>query len=149
MKSNIIYFGKEVVLSCDGECSKAWGRNWHGKKCGEAPSDPGIYEGSNAKPTDKTHNKWCARSCERSHLIGTKPLDSVAGVKECINTIYGDTFLTPDIVMPDPWVSCVWIAIDTKKEKAIVVYLKEEGAEEVPYKGADYQNYLSIRGNNE
>lgn len=34
---------------------------------GEAPENPGTYEGGHAKPTCDTEkgNKWCARECER------------------------------------------------------------------------------------
>jgi hypothetical protein len=34
---------------------------------GEAPTNPGTYEGGEAKPTDKSQipNKWCVRECER------------------------------------------------------------------------------------
>lgn len=34
---------------------------------GDAPVDPGTYEGGEAKPTNKSEipNKWCVRECER------------------------------------------------------------------------------------
>ncbi len=67
-KTKIIYFGKNVILSCDGKCDKAWGINWIGKKIKPAPIDPGTYEGGHPKPIDKKHNKWCARECERSKM---------------------------------------------------------------------------------
>jgi hypothetical protein len=37
---------------------------------GEAPFDPGTYEGGHAKPTlpEDRLNKWCARECERSDI---------------------------------------------------------------------------------
>lgn len=68
METEIKFFGKSVILSCDGECSSAWGINFNGEKNGTAPVDPGTYEGGHAKPTDGKHNKWCARECERSNM---------------------------------------------------------------------------------
>lgn len=82
----IIYFGKELVLTCDAMCWKAWGINNRPQvqlsedpddfeyladdELGEAPTDPGTYEGMDmqGKPTRPTErlNKWCARECERS-----------------------------------------------------------------------------------
>ena len=39
---------------------------------GDAPADPGTYEGECAKPTDyddpTRQNKWCCRECERSRI---------------------------------------------------------------------------------
>lgn len=68
MKTEIRFFGKNCVLTCDGDCDHAWGTNWYDVKEKTAPVDPGTYEGGCAKPTDKKHNKWCARECERSNL---------------------------------------------------------------------------------
>lgn len=83
----IVYCGNRIVLVCDGQCHKAWGINNRPKiqldpdneddviwladdELGEAPIDPGIYEGGEAKPTypDARLNKWCARECERSEF---------------------------------------------------------------------------------
>ncbi len=68
MQTEITFLGQKCILSCDGDCEHAWGNNWHGDKEETAPVDPGTYEGGHAKPTDKTHNKWCARECERSSI---------------------------------------------------------------------------------
>jgi hypothetical protein len=37
---------------------------------GEAPTDPGTYEGDDAKPVNKQFipNKWCIRQCERCEM---------------------------------------------------------------------------------
>lgn len=38
-----------------------------------APEDPGTYEGDHGKPhveSGYNMNKWCARSCERSKILG-------------------------------------------------------------------------------
>jgi hypothetical protein len=67
--TRVLFFGQRVVIVCDGECDKAWGNNWHGPKGDKAPVDPGTYEGECSKPTDKCHNKWCARECERSGIF--------------------------------------------------------------------------------
>lgn len=75
------------VLACDGKCNKAWGiccrpqkqlsddpddyESLSDDELGEAPVDPGTYEGGHGKPSDPSGiNKWCHRQCERSHLVG-------------------------------------------------------------------------------
>lgn len=85
------YCNEDITIACDGKCSKAWGANNRPKamlsdddddyeflsddELGEAPADPGTYEGGHAKPRTKEDrlNKWCARECERSvyaHTLG-------------------------------------------------------------------------------
>ena len=84
----IKFFGQSVSIACDGKCHKAWGINNRPKiqlsddvddyeyksdlELGEAPLDPGTYEGGCAKPTCTSQrlNKWCARECERSSMVG-------------------------------------------------------------------------------
>lgn len=68
VRTQIIFCGQECLLICDGQCDMAWGINWVGEKSFPAPIDPETYEGEDAKPIDKKHNKWCARECERSSL---------------------------------------------------------------------------------
>jgi hypothetical protein len=81
------YFGAAMICVCDAKCHKAWGMNNRPKamlsdneddyeyladsELGEAPIDPGTYEGSEAKPTapDERLNKWCWRECERSVMV--------------------------------------------------------------------------------
>ena len=70
LATRVHFFGAPVVIVCDGRCEQAWGINWHGPKGETAPIDTGTYEGGCAKPTDKCHNKWCARECERSGIFG-------------------------------------------------------------------------------
>lgn len=82
LKKEIVYLGEHVLLACDGKCNKAWGvnnrpRNLSDLELDDAPSDPGTYEGSDAKPQNSSEvlNKWCARECERSHFFGIgKPI---------------------------------------------------------------------------
>jgi hypothetical protein len=87
LSKDIIYFGIPNVLICDGKCNKAWGINNRETNqlsddeddyetladddLGEAPEDPGTYEGDHAKPIydDEKLNKWCCRECERSVMI--------------------------------------------------------------------------------
>lgn len=84
----IVFWGERVLLCCDGRCSKAWGINhrprtqlsddeddiiWiRDSDLGEAPDDPGTYEGGHGKPSESDgpgrHNRWCARECERSSI---------------------------------------------------------------------------------
>lgn len=79
----ITYFSQPARVACDRLCSKAWGVNSRPRvqmgddaddyailaddELGEAPADPGTYEGGHAKPTspDQFPNKWCVRECER------------------------------------------------------------------------------------
>lgn len=91
MHKIVQFFGKTWALVCDGRCDKAWGLNrrprinfdekdpddiaWlSDNELGEAPEDPGTYEGGHGKPSStplsdpNEMNKWCARECERSNL---------------------------------------------------------------------------------
>lgn len=89
IQKEIIYFGQKAIIACDEKCNKAWGINnrpriqldenneddyvWLAdNELGEAPDDPGIYEGFEmcGKPQSKEErlNKWCCRECER-HFI--------------------------------------------------------------------------------
>lgn len=97
---DINYAFQPCTVACDGKCSKAWGINQRPRKylsgdpdeaetakewgrraddfvwfaddeLGEAPEDPGTYEGGHAKPLGPHEmNKWCTRECERSVLVG-------------------------------------------------------------------------------
>lgn len=88
LTTEIAYSGKPCVVVCDGNCAKAWGINNRPRvefdpkdpddmafladgELGEAPRDPGTYEGGHGKPgaTPSRHNKWCARECERSETF--------------------------------------------------------------------------------
>lgn len=82
----IAYFGQPAKVNCDGNCKKAWGINSRPKvqlssneddyaylsdgELGEAPADPGTYEGGHAKPPSALAfpNKWCVRECERCNM---------------------------------------------------------------------------------
>lgn len=85
----VTWRGDYIALACDGKCEKAFGINHRPKvildenneddyyfladhEVGIAPVDTGVYEGGHAKPTDKQHNKWCWRECERSVKGGNK-----------------------------------------------------------------------------
>lgn len=83
----LTYFGQRAKVACDGRCEKAWGISdrprvllgngtdpddyaWlSDAEVGDAPTDPGTYEGDHGKPVDVTGpehmNKWCVRACER------------------------------------------------------------------------------------
>ena len=80
-----------LAVACDGKCHKAWGYANRPRvqldpndeddyelladhEVGEAPADPGTYDGSamEGKPeagAKKKMNLWCLRSCERSVRI--------------------------------------------------------------------------------
>ncbi len=87
ISKQIRFFGQSATLACDGKCEKAWGINTRPRvdldpnnpddyyslsddELGEAPADPGTYEGGHGKPDadNKLESKWCARECERSTL---------------------------------------------------------------------------------
>lgn len=85
-ESIIQYFGQPAKVKCDGNCKKAWGNSSRPKiqisddiddfafqsdnELGQAPSDPGTYEGGDSKPTslDNFPNNWCVRECERCSI---------------------------------------------------------------------------------
>lgn len=90
-KATVTYFGQRVIVSCDGKCNKAWGIQNRPRiylkgedvdgddyvsladdELGEAPADPGTYEGDQAKPPSALYfpNKWCVRECERCYMDG-------------------------------------------------------------------------------
>lgn len=88
MKKQITYCGQQVIVSCDEKCEKAWGINNRPRlqldedddddycyltddELGEAPEDPGTYEGGHAKPVyqEEVPNKWCVRECERCGMV--------------------------------------------------------------------------------
>ena len=82
----IKFFRQDAKVCCDGKCNKAWGINNRPKnqlsddeddyefladsELGDAPADPGTYEGGHAKPTaiSQFPNKWCVRECERCNM---------------------------------------------------------------------------------
>lgn len=98
MEKLITYSGKVVKVACDEKCHKAWGINNRPKvqfdkkdpddnalksddELGNAPKNPGTYEGGDGKPVNKIGipNKWCVRECERCAMSDTgkshEPLD--------------------------------------------------------------------------
>jgi len=85
----ITYFGRKMLLICDGKCDKAWGVSTRPKiqlddndendycfladdELGIAPEDPLTYEGLDmeGKPIfdEEKMNRWCCRECERSSI---------------------------------------------------------------------------------
>jgi hypothetical protein len=83
----ILYMAPELArVVCDRKCGKAWGINNRPQiqlsadpddvvlladdELGEAPADPGTYEGGCGKPAspDEFPQKWCVRECERSSM---------------------------------------------------------------------------------
>ena len=82
-EKEIKYFGRITKIHCDGKCNKAWGKSQRytydendkmtmlsDDELGEAPEDPGTYEGECGKPKEgeEKFNKWCVRECERCEI---------------------------------------------------------------------------------
>lgn len=83
IQKEVIACGQRIVIACDGNCAKAWGIQHRPKvqlsdneddfayvpdqELGDAPIDPGTYEGGHGKPMcpEMRLNKWCFRECER------------------------------------------------------------------------------------
>ena len=98
----ITYLGNRIKVTCDGICSKAWGRslrerdNNHDmitdRKLGIAPADPGTYEGGEGKPASakESPNPWCVRECERCSMQEVKtPTRGTSWLKNAI-TAYNE-----------------------------------------------------------
>lgn len=86
MEKIITYVGQAAKVACDEQCNKAWGINNRPQnqlsddmddyeyladgELGEAPINPGTYEGGDAKPINKVGipNRWCVRECERCSM---------------------------------------------------------------------------------
>jgi hypothetical protein len=70
--------GKVVFVDSSGVSPKPDGLEWDNHVSipdhllGEAPIDPGTYEGFQGK-IPKSLNKWCARQCERSNISDRNP----------------------------------------------------------------------------
>lgn len=103
-KAEIIYFGKAAIVKCDRNCGKAWGiaARPHRQlsddeddivylsdgELGEAPLDPGTYEGGFGKPgsPDEFPQKWCVRECERSEI--SEPGESDVALTDWSKPVY-------------------------------------------------------------
>lgn len=95
LTKQIVFFGQPAVVSCDGNCGKAWGITQRPQinfddaepddsaflsdgELGDAPAAPGTYEGGQTKPrneSERLNSKWCTRECERSRM--TSPGETV------------------------------------------------------------------------
>jgi hypothetical protein len=110
----IIYFGQPGVVICDARCDKAWGINHRPQvqfsddpddtaflsdaELGEAPADPGTYEGGCAKPTEPSErlNKWCVRECERSAMSKSGRGDEVVEARDFSCRLYNQPWKHAD-----------------------------------------------------
>lgn len=104
----ITSFGQQATHVCDGKCNKAWGINNRPSvqisadeddfayladdELGEAPEDPGIYEGGDAKPIGAKGpddiNKWCVRECERAWMSPPNRPDAEPKPKDLSTRFY-------------------------------------------------------------
>lgn len=112
LTKQITRFGREVALSCDGRCDRAWGIDARPRvdlsedpddvayladeEIGIAPEDPHTYEGGHGKPSAEAllpadaalMNKWCARQCERSSIAAVgEPITLRDWSKRCYNKV--------------------------------------------------------------
>lgn len=96
----ITYFGQKAKVACDEKCNKAWGTNSRPTKqlsddeddwewlsdaeLGEAPENPGTYEGGHAKPINDSDkmNRWCVRECERCQMSHPGEYDKPLKLKD-------------------------------------------------------------------
>lgn len=97
LQKDIIFFGDQCTVACDGRCDKAWGiqgRPRHRFQPEDVDPDDYVYigddalgtapppyqteiisEGLNIKPSAVAHsdgtllNRWCTRQCERSAIV--------------------------------------------------------------------------------
>jgi hypothetical protein len=106
MESTVLYFNQVAKVACDKNCKKAWGFSnrpnvklsekeddiaWLSDgEMGDAPDDPGTYEGGDAKPLagDKTPNKWCIRECERCVMSSPGESDKPLPLRDWTNRVY-------------------------------------------------------------
>ena len=102
----VIYFGQPMTVACDRQCDKAWGINNRPRKylsaneddyefladgeLGNAPVDPGTYEGDHAKPLRPSQfpNKWCVRECERCSMSRPNEFDKPLKLYDYSQRVY-------------------------------------------------------------
>lgn len=68
--------------------------------------------------------------------------DIKKAVRTLVGKMYDPDYFKPDIIDPDPHAPFAWLAIDTKRKMAMVVYLKDQDAESVPFKGIRTNDYI-------
>lgn len=106
MEKIIQYVGQYAKVACDEKCNKAWGMNERptvqlsddeddyaylsDDELGEAPEDPGTYEGGEGKPVDKQGipNKWCVRECERCSMSSPGKFNEPLRLKDFSERVY-------------------------------------------------------------
>jgi hypothetical protein len=114
LEKEITYCGARAKIECDGLCGKAWGvvnrprvqlsdneddcAFLADSELGNAPEDPGTYEGGHAKPIGAKDpgdiNKWCVRQCERSEL--SERLNQPVQLKNWNRRVYNIPTSDPD-----------------------------------------------------
>jgi hypothetical protein len=108
------YFGGPVKVACDGNCRKAWGMNSRPEEqlsddiddnvylsdseLGEAPEDPGTYEGGQGKPSSPDYfpNKWCVRECERCRKSEYGKHDQPLELRDFSRRVYNQPWKHPE-----------------------------------------------------
>lgn len=122
----ITYFGQPARVKCDGNCTKAWGINNRPKiqlssdeddyfwladgELGEAPIDPGTYEGGIAKPLSPNEfpNKWCVRECERCRMSAMGEFDEPLPLRDFSHRRYNKKWRDNPAIDPDTAAALGW-----------------------------------------
>lgn len=102
----INFFEQPATVACDGNCKKAWGISSRPEvqlskdendtayladgELGDAPEDPGTYEGGHAKPASAAEfpNKWCVRECERCAMTEPGKSDAIPTLRDFSQRVY-------------------------------------------------------------
>jgi hypothetical protein len=106
MEKIITFCFQKAKVRCDEKCNKAFGISSRpfiklsdnvddivrlsDDEVGEAPIDPGTYEGGDAKPIpkDKIPNKWCVRECERCSMSQPEKYNEPLNLKDWSKRVY-------------------------------------------------------------
>ena len=115
MEKEIIYFGQKTKVVCDEKCNKAWGLSARPRvqlsddeddccwladgELGEAPADPGTYEGGHGKPYSPVDapNKWCVRECERCKMSERGKYDEPLRLEDWSKRVYNQPYKHPEV----------------------------------------------------
>ena len=116
MPERLIQYCRQTArVGCDGNCKKAWGLSSRPKiefdpdepddyafladdELGEAPADPGSYEGGVGKPTSAAEfpTKWCVRECERCEMSSPGEYEEPLQLSDFSKRLYNQPWKHPE-----------------------------------------------------